>query len=365
MERLRAQVVAIAKSKPLSWKEMRRSSETYTLRPVLWIISHIYRLAFKLDRARKLARAKTLNSFVIGVGNVTWGGTGKTPMVQYLSEMLLRNQVTPIVLSRGYGNDESKLLRYNLESKGAKVGVGIDRIGIGAELLKQCDAKRRAIILDDAFQMHALQRDVDIVMVNALEGFGNGHLLPYGTLREPPSGLNRAHICVIHHANLIQHNLKRDLKIQVAQHNPIIPIFESAVKPTHFLRLRDELVLPVQEARGKQAVLFSGIACGESFSRLAQNLGFRILKKYEFVDHHHFSKEELATISREFPSKDEIFVTTEKDFHRARENMLCSFYDREVWILVTTLELLGADQQARFEDLLLFSPEVRTKIGVT
>ena len=182
------------------------------MRELLYPFSFLYRAGLGIDR--KITTAKELPRPVISIGNITWGGTGKTPLVIKTARYLLSLGVVPCVLTRGYGRkkkdtvivSDGKNILSSAElsgdepvsiaesARGAIVVAGADRFWAAKEAL--ASLKPGAFILDDGFQHWALKRDIDIVCVNALNPFGNGFLIPAGILREPISSLQRAELVI-------------------------------------------------------------------------------------------------------------------------------------------------------------------------
>ena len=156
--------------------------------------------AFRGLYENKVLARKRLSYPVISVGNLTWGGTGKTPFVEYLARKIGMHRRVPLVLTRGYSHDESLELQNHLPT--AVIGVGQDR----AKVAQRVKSEKRHVdiaILDDGLQHQILHRDVDIVVINSLNPFGNGKLIPRGILREPLTVLKRAAILVLTHVNLV------------------------------------------------------------------------------------------------------------------------------------------------------------------
>ncbi|XP_020554461.1 probable tetraacyldisaccharide 4'-kinase, mitochondrial isoform X2 [Sesamum indicum] len=230
MEKVRRSVKQIACT-PASQRLFTLSAFQLSLVPLLSIASSLYSVALRLRRHLyrfNLLEKHRLPVPVISVGNLTWGGNGKTPMVQFLARCFADDGISPLILTRGYGGaDEAKMLQRQLRGISVKIGVGANRVAIAARLLeqygyvtspggsqKQLSEEKTEIlskadmigvaILDDGMQHLSVWRDVEIVMVNALMPWGNHQLLPLGPLREPLTALRRADILVIHHADLIQ-----------------------------------------------------------------------------------------------------------------------------------------------------------------
>ncbi|XP_011048310.1 PREDICTED: probable tetraacyldisaccharide 4'-kinase, mitochondrial isoform X4 [Populus euphratica] len=199
---------------------------------------------------------------VISVGNLTWGGNGKTPMVEFISSWLADSGISPLILTRGYaGGDEARMLARHLRGKAVKIGVGANRAVTAACLFKRHgyvdprdylvegkwhEQKERSrinsrkvgvVVLDDGMQHWSLQRDVEILMVNGLTPWGNHQILPLGPLREPLKALGKADVVVIHHANLVsEHNL-RYIKLMMREVKKSLPIFFTRMSPSHFFEV--------------------------------------------------------------------------------------------------------------------------------
>lgn len=168
----------------------------------LYLCSRIYQFGFTLDRWRKLPKLTKINGadLTISVGNITWGGTGKTPMIKLLCGICLSRDFLPIVVSRvtlcvlltskGYGEDETLMLEDFAKRHGFVCGFGKDRYSIIKKLLLDVSKnsllskKKKIVLLDDAMQTHQVHRDLNIVMIHAQDPFGNGNLIPRGILRE-------------------------------------------------------------------------------------------------------------------------------------------------------------------------------------
>ncbi|HNV87199.1 MAG TPA: tetraacyldisaccharide 4'-kinase [Candidatus Omnitrophota bacterium] len=260
---------------------------------------------------------KRLSVPVVSVGNLTWGGTGKTPFVAELVKRVLAAGKMPLVLIRGYGNDESKMLRENFPS--IRVGVGRDRARVAERFLR--DSKIDLVICDDAFQHWRLARDWDIVMMNGRSPEGNGFLIPRGSLREPVSALRRAHSVVLTHTEGMNPSEIGRLWERIRSISPGIDCIEAAHRPLCFCRpFTGETRLP-ESFRGVRAAVLSGIGFPVSFRKTLGEVGIETVKFFEFPDHHHFRKTELFEI-RDFLGRSGVteLITTEKDFFRASES---------------------------------------------
>ncbi|KAL0406937.1 UNVERIFIED_CONTAM: putative tetraacyldisaccharide 4'-kinase, mitochondrial [Sesamum latifolium] len=229
MEKVRRAVKQIACTPP-SQRLSTLSAFQLSLIPLLSVVSSLYSVALRLRRHLyrfNLLQKHRLPVPVISVGNLTWGGNGKTPMVEFLARCFADDGISPLILTRGYaGADEAKMLQRQLRGTSGKIGVAANRVAIAARFLeqygyvtspgapqKQLSEEKTEIlfkpdmigvaILDDGMQHLSVWRDVEIVMVNGLMPWGNHQLLPLGPLREPLTALRRADIIVIHHADLM------------------------------------------------------------------------------------------------------------------------------------------------------------------
>lgn len=287
-----------------------------------------YRAGLRWDQRRKLARRETLPRPVISVGNLTVGGSGKTPLVQWISQWAEREGLVPCVLSRGYGvsiqsparvtegpgdwrffGDEPTLLAQGLRS--GCVYVGRDRAQAGRLALER-EPRIDFFILDDGFQHLALARDLDLVLVDAAIGLGNGRLLPRGPLREPPAALDRADAI----------GLARRAGWSVSSLGPHLPTpdFEIDLEPTAWRPLADEDWLPLETLpRDRPARLLSGIASPSGFEATARAVGLRVHSHSIFRDHHAFTREEAESERRLAREQGLRLVTTAKDGVRLAE----------------------------------------------
>jgi tetraacyldisaccharide 4'-kinase len=266
---------------------------------------------------------------VISVGNLTVGGTGKTPMVILLAGMLKDRGLRPAVLSRGYGGkstadvlvvsdgrqvfagpeqagDEPVLIARRL--KDVPVLAGTKRAVTGQYALEHFDVD--TILLDDGFQHRYLKRDLDIVLLDSRQPLGNGFLLPRGPLREPPSALGRAGIIVFTRsggckAEPIDERLSGSLSGRV--------VLRTRVRPTS-LTTREGEELPLSFLQGKRIFAFAGIAQPDSFRQTIESLGGIIAGFRAFPDHHGYSSQDLGRIENEAGLvRSDILLATEKD----------------------------------------------------
>jgi tetraacyldisaccharide 4'-kinase len=252
-----------------------------------------------------------INAKVISVGNITWGGTGKTPVTAFIADVLAKKNLRVSILIRGYGNDESELLP-KLTSN-TPVLVGRDRVKTGKEAVEK--HLSGTVVLDDGLQYMRLKRDLDIVCVDASKPFGNGWVIPAGILREGLYGLKRADIFLITKADLVSDKSKLErLEKKLKSINRRAVIVKTIHRPLHFYKLVNEEKINIGELQSKELVLVSAIGSPECFEKTIQRLGLKINKHFIFRDHHAYTKEDIAAIE-DYCVKNNVnrVVTTEKD----------------------------------------------------
>ena len=265
---------------------------------------------------RGLRRAKRLPGIVVSVGNLTAGGTGKTPMVIWLAERMIAEGKRPGILTRGYrgktedgvhDSDEVAIFRNALGTR-MPIGVGADRFQRGAELAKE---GVDWFILDDGFQHMQLARDADIVLLDASDPFGGGRCLPAGRLREPISALKRADVVVITRSERAP-----AVELRVRRHSAA-PIFYATTELADVSVLRDGRVTEtVSATEWKQTKVFAfcGIGNPAAFFADLRDWGFSIASTADYPDHHRYTQldaTELETRAR--AHKAGALVCTEKD----------------------------------------------------
>jgi len=228
---------------------------------------------------------------VVSVGNLTWGGTGKTPLVIHLAEALASKGFRVAVLTRGYGNDESLLLHKRLDP--IPVLVGPDRVKAGHRAVQEFDAN--LLLLDDGYQQWRLHKDVEILTADARAPFGNGRLIPRGTLREPRAAAARADLIVVKRDGRgpAEH---RPIGEEVRRVNPTAPLFLMSYRPCRVWRWPDEASVPVKALEGQKLCTLAGIADPGLFEKTVQGLGVRTALRYRVRDHHPYTAGELIRL---------------------------------------------------------------------
>ncbi|MCJ7801078.1 MAG: tetraacyldisaccharide 4'-kinase [Candidatus Marinimicrobia bacterium] len=285
----------------------------------------------------KLFKSTQLPCKVISVGNITVGGTGKTPIVIAIAKFLLQQNKTVAVLSRGYGRkstgtqlvtnsktsltswknvgDEPTLMAKHLQ--GIPIVVDENRIRGGKYLIDKFHPE--IIILDDGFQHRKISRDVDIVLVNSNMSKYKNRIFGFRTFREPWKSLSRAHLIFLTKSDFVTPSskiLERLKKID-------LPFFNANINPSSYLLDYQNNKIDLDYFDGKTALLFSGIGDPESFGKTVQSLNIRILNTIKFGDHKNYSKSDIKLIRNKYiNSGADVILTTEKDFLKIAETNL-------------------------------------------
>lgn len=269
----------------------------------------------RFDRGRKPIHP--LPRPTISIGNLTTGGTGKTPAVQWLVRALIERDERPGILLRGYrkepsasgSSDEEQLLR---DSLGVPVVADADRVR-GAATLLAAHSDVTVIVLDDGFQHRRVARDVDVVLIDATNPFGFGHVLPRGLLREPISGLARAHLVIVTRSDQATPETLRQIEADVRTHNLAAPIVRASHRLTRALQQTDDA--PIASLASTRIFTVSGIGNPAAFERSLADVGMVIAGARRFADHHAYAEADVAPIlaaAREAHA--ERVVITEKDW---------------------------------------------------
>jgi tetraacyldisaccharide 4'-kinase len=306
-------------------------------------------------------KCRRLGCPVVSVGNLTVGGTGKTPAVELAVRTLIDLGHRPAVLSRGYGRrthgiqivadtasirldaeeggDEPFLLARRLP--GVPVVVGGNRYAAGRHAIARFGVS--AIVLDDGFQHRTLAKDVEIVMARARAPWGNGRLLPGGPLREPLAALRRASLIVVSGAS------SADDVAEVAgaarRYAPRTPVLAARHLPTECWEVSTMKYQPVESLLGKRLFAFAGIGSPEGFRHTLKETGVIEAGFARFADHHWYTREELRGLDAAAAARGaDGLVTTEKDWVRLRRLPVPK---RPIYVLGVRLVLLSGETEWR------------------
>ncbi len=326
------------------------------LQPFAWV----WTAAGAWNRRRNLLRRRKLEAAVISVGNITMGGTGKTPFVLYLAEQLKRAGHRPGILTRGYGRhslDKRLILDPGAQVKTAQtgdepqiflraavapLGIGVDRFETGRRLAERFQTD--VMLLDDGFQHVRLDRQLDIVLIDALSPFGRGNVFPLGRLREPLEALARADAFVVTRSDSAPGTW--DIERALRQYNPRAPVFRAHAVPEYWVDAATGAQIPAHEAPFSRAAAFCGLGNPEAFWNILRLLGIEIVDRIAFDDHHAYRPAEMSRLARQFlAAKAEAALTTEKDAINFSEGGLDLMQPLPVYWLKIRVEL---DREAEF-----------------
>lgn len=264
--------------------------------------SFLYYVGLLADKKIRLFFRKTLEKPVISIGNLTVGGTGKTPLVIKLLCDLKAKKFQPAVLTRGYKElDEPRLIQN--KHADVYVGYGPDRYSTAQRLL--CDNPIDVFVLDDGFQHWPLARNLDIVCIDATNPWGGGHLLPWGRLREPLSALKRAQAVVITRTELVGDEAIQSIENQIRHYAPLIPLLRAKTQA----QLENETW---EKLADKTVLVFSGIGNPAAFEELIRKKAKRVVT-LRYRDHHRYTKRDARFIEISAEKENAILITTEKD----------------------------------------------------
>lgn len=318
----------------------RRSVLNFLLLPLsfLYTIIHQTRLTFY---STGILKVKKLPCRVISIGNITVGGTGKTPMAIAVARTLKDKGKKVAVLSRGYkgeksGSDEVLLMSKRLGN--IPVITGGNRYLSGSYAIDKYQVD--TILLDDGFQHVQLKRDLDILLIDSTNPFGNGFTLPAGILREPLRNIKRADAIVLTRTDQAMDIHKVINRIKTL--NPAAPIFKARHRPAGFVRLADGRIEGVELVKDKKILIFSGIENPEAFSFSLKELGAKIIEVMDYPDHYFYDERDIIGIERK--AKDlsaEIIITTEKDAMRLSDMSLPD----NLWALRVEMEIMDEREE--------------------
>jgi len=280
---------------------------------------------------KSVFKSEKVNAKVISVGNINIGGSGKTPLVIYVTNLLKNSGYKVGVLSRGYGRKSSG---YKLVSKGEDILTSVEECGdeifhtsleckvpaavsenrvIGAKRLIE-ETKINSVVLDDAFQHRWIRRDVDLVVIDQSfvnkQSFFTHNLLPLGDLREGFGSLKRADAIVLNRKFLEKEEIKSEMK----NHFEEKKIFTSYYKAISFVDAVKKIEYDLDDFKGQESLVVSGIANPQSFLNILNKVHVNTLNKLIFSDHKNYTLKEVQQIRKQFyVTNSHSVVTTEKD----------------------------------------------------
>ncbi|MGA1824471.1 MAG: tetraacyldisaccharide 4'-kinase [bacterium] len=336
----------------------RNNNFLFALSGLYYVIMTLRNRAFK----EKLIKIRKAPCSVISVGNITVGGSGKTPVVCFLARRLKEKGFNVAIISRGYKRKNHN--KIFLVSNGTRILASPHESGdepymiarslpdipviVGKDRYQCCVFAQNTLgtniaLLDDAYQHQYLYRDVNILIINGANPFGNGNLLPGGILREPLTSMRRADIIVI---NKMQNRKSVTLTHRIKRYNPNAALFNA----TYDMEKINAFTLSGKgqgeiSLKGKSAVLFSGIGDPSSLKKTVEDEGILVHKQLIFADHHWYSDDDMDTIVSYTEGVDCI-ITTEKDLIRLQK-----YFNRfPVPIFTFTMKTNFVGGESRFID---------------
>ncbi len=284
---------------------------------------------------------------IIGIGNITVGGTGKTPFTIWLGKFLTGRNFKPGIFTTGYKASSRKAngvghqgifgdesLEISNELKNIPVISGRNR---AANITKFKGKDLDLAILDDAYQQWGIKKDLDILLIDSTLPFGNYLTLPAGILREPLSSIKRADIIILTHVTEVSPEKMKEIRIILKKRlTKDIPIFQSSHIIESFFDNNDRTI-ELNEVSGQNIITVTGIANPYSFNKILKDIGCKVLKSFIFPDHHPYSEKNLEAINRYADSNEVSYIiTTQKDFvkinklKRVPENLIYSRLNLEI-----------------------------------
>ncbi len=323
----------------------RRTAAATAIRCGLRVAETPYRWAVQLRNRHYDRRSPTrLDVPVISVGNLTLGGTGKTPTVAWLAQWLQAAGRRPAIVSRGYRagpqqvNDEALELAARLPD--VPHVQHPDRVRASRQAVAQhgCDV----VILDDGFQHRRLGRDLDLVLLDATEPFGFEHVFPRGTLREPLSGLGRADAVGLTRADLLDPPQRAQIQRRVARLAPRAAWLEIVQRPSHLRNCRGQ-TQPLTALEGQPIAAFCGIGNPRAFEQALRQAEYRLVDFQVFPDHHAYDSGDLAALAAwSTAAGAQLILCTHKDLVKFDRDQLGG---RPLWAVVTETEFLAGQQR--------------------
>jgi tetraacyldisaccharide 4'-kinase len=315
------------------------------------------------------SRAADAGVPVISVGNLTVGGNGKTPFTLFLASRMRARGLAVAIVSRGWGgsretaalvSDGTNILMSPRVAGDEPVMMAKSFAGPIAVAHRRIDAVKLlsarehldAIILDDGFQHLRLRRDLDLILINAARGFGNGWVLPAGALREPRSALSRAHAIVLIDSGGRQTPPLTAAQLALPEH---LPIIQASIRPRALVRANNSgwQEYPLMLG-GQRIVAVSGLADATGFHAMLADLGATLAATFDFPDHHGYTPHDIENILSAMRGADHL-VTTEKDLVKLERFPLA-----DVSLYALRLEVsMDAGDEARLFDLLAAAMHVR------
>jgi len=332
---------------------------------LLWTLSMFYRAGVALREAAytsKTIKSRSVRARVVCIGNITTGGRGKPTACLLAATELSKAHVKTAIVSRGYRGsvdteeayvinedapedvwqitgDEPFLMHKALKKHKVPVIVCPDRYKAAhAAVLK---FQSEVVLLDDGFQHFALDRDMNILLIDARNPFGGDHLLPLGTLREPKTALERAGLMVITHADLVETERIDDIIAEIRDYNESAPILQAVHEPEHYFDVCRNEMVPLSKIKGKAAAI-SGIGDPASFEKTLEHQGLKLEQAWRYPDHHPFTLEQLKSAHAVLNGLP--LITTYKDFTRFPDGWR-EIFTEGLYVLSIHMKISGGKEQ--------------------
>jgi tetraacyldisaccharide 4'-kinase len=260
---------------------------------------------------------------VISVGNITMGGTGKTPFTVLIARRLQDAGKKPAVLIRGYGDDESVMLKDELPD--IPVIVGQDRVSGAAEAVS---LGRDVIVMDDGFQHRRLARDMDMVLIDGVYAFGNGFLFPRGVMREGPSALIRADIFVITKADMAGEERVKEIELELGRVAPGVGCVITRHRPCSLNDVTGS-VHPLDAIAAKKVCMVSAIGDPDYLAFLISGAGASVAWRRDYLDHHGYAQSDVDGVADALASTGaEAVIVTAKDYTKLKRLDISSIEEK-------------------------------------
>ena len=325
------------------------------IRSCLSCLTPIYRLVIGI-RNRRFDRAMAIHDQtivkqagvpVISVGNLTTGGTGKTPLVIWIANYLQHHALRVALISRGYGSrDTDRTVVQNDEAMEMEIRLpGVphlqspDRYGMSQQAIEEFNTQ--IIVLDDAFQHRHIHRDLDIVLIDATLPFGFGRLLPRGLLREPLSSLRRADLVILTRSDLVDQEQREQTVARIREDLSDQPVLETRTVACGLIQSNGQQT-PIEEVSGQSIFYFCGIGNPAGFQASLEGQGFDIRGSAIFPDHHDYSPRDIEQIGESaVASGASAIVCTHKDLVKIGVNQL---HQLPLYAIVIDIRFLSGEK---------------------
>ncbi|MDO9183571.1 MAG: tetraacyldisaccharide 4'-kinase [Bacteriovorax sp.] len=330
--------------------------------PLSWIWGLIY-YSRRICYDYGIFRQRSFQVPIISVGNLTFGGTGKTPFTLWLAEYLYSKNKRVMILMRGYKGrlENSSGLLHSGQTINPDAGDYGDEALLFARRLKDASVvvgKKRSenlafyfpkvepdvVLLEDGHQHIKIKRKLNIVLFDALMPLTNYKVAPLGYMREGFQALKDADLVVIGRADLVKAEKIRALKKLIIPHLPVgIHFAEVGFRPNGFYNSSNDMVYTLDQIRNRKVICVAGVANPKSFYKLLEDLGAEILVTESFPDHHYFKPDEINSLLAYAKSEDALIVTTEKDIVRIKKIVS----DESIVFLEVDIHFLSGEEETK------------------